>query len=338
MPHKKESLRLEKSMSCSGNLNETRRIPLLKNEDYIIRNVVLDGDAPKQFIKAYIYVENSTVKKSVPKSWCSYIAKTAEKWYPHESVIEFMINRIGQVLGLKMNDIHLVTANKQIRFLSKYFLKKDEKLIHGAEICGEYLEDEVLAKQIAIDKKTARDLFTFEFMKDAIRTVFPDNFEHLMCDLVKMLCFDGLVGNNDRHFYNWGIIQTLKRTGKKPTFAPIYDSARGLLWNESDDDIKKDFKTHKQNGKKVVNYVKNASPRISIDENKQANHFQLIDFINRISPHYSKIIASLSSAENEEKVLKMLKKEFYPFFIFERCELITLILRERFKTIREIKI
>ena len=95
-----------------------------------------------------------------------------------------------------------------------------------------------LAKEIADHKPTSRELFTFEFIKDAIRTVFPNSFEHLMCELVKMLCFDALAGNNDRHFYNWGIVDTKKKTSKLPTFAPIYDSARGLLWNLSDENIK----------------------------------------------------------------------------------------------------
>ena len=132
------NLRIETSLFCSGKLFNEHKIPLLKETNYIVKNYDLDGDAPKQFIKAYFFKEDSGVKKANSNSWFSYIAKTAEKWYPHESVIEFMINRIGEVLGINMNEICLVKANGQIRFLSKYFLNKDENLIHGAEICGEH--------------------------------------------------------------------------------------------------------------------------------------------------------------------------------------------------------
>lgn len=301
-----------------------------------MKNYDLDGDAPKQFIKAYFFKEDSGVKKANPNSWFSYIAKTAEKWYPHESVIEFMINRIGQVLGIRMNEICLVKANGQIRFLSKYFLNKNENLIHGAEICGEHLGDMLLAKEIADHKKTSRELFTFEFIKDAIRAVFPGSFEQLTLSLVKMLAFDALVGNNDRHFYNWGIIATKKKMLKLPTFAPVYDSARGLLWNRSDDNIINLLRIHKNGGKKVLNYIEEACPRISIESNTQANHFELMDFIERYSDEYRQIIKELACIENEEKVLEMLRKEFYPFFIPERSELITLILKTRFKKIRGI--
>ena len=232
--YKRGNLRIETSINCSGKILNELSIPLLKEQEYVVKDIRLDGNAPKQFIKAYFYVEDSTIRKSSSSSWPSYIAKAAEKWYPHESIIEYMINRIGQVLGLNMNEIKLIKANRQIRFLSKYFLNENEKLIHGAEICGEHLGDMLLAEEIANHKPTSRELFTFEFIKDSKRSVFPQCFENLLVELVRMITFDALAGNNDRHFYNWGVIDTKKKTSKLPTFAPVYDSARGLMWNYSD--------------------------------------------------------------------------------------------------------
>jgi hypothetical protein len=334
IPRNRGNLRFEKSINCSGTLLKENLIPILKESDYIVKNYKLDGDAPKQFIKAYFYEKGTVVRKASPNSWPPFIAKTAEKWYPHESVIEYMINRIGQVLGVHMNEIRLVKAKGQIRFLSRYFLNKNEKLIHGAEICGEHLGDMLLAKEIADHKTTSRELFTFEFIKDSIRSVFPECFESLLIGLVELIIFDALVGNNDRHFYNWGVIDTKKKTPKLPTFAPVYDSARGLLWNWSDEKIKHFLKVHGQHGKKVVNYVEEASPRISIESNTQANHFQLAHFIKRYNSDYKDIVNGLASFENEERVLKMLKREFFPLFISERSELIAIILKARFKSIR----
>jgi hypothetical protein len=164
------NLRIETSLSCSGKLFNEYKIPLLKETNYIVKKYDLDGDAPKQFIKAYFFKEDSGVKKANPNSWFPYIAKTAEKWYPHESVIEFMINRIGKVLGINMNEICLVKANSRIRFLSKYFLNENENLIHGAEICGEHLGDMPFATEIANHKKNSRELFTFE----QLERFFPD--------------------------------------------------------------------------------------------------------------------------------------------------------------------
>lgn len=332
----KKKLRVENSQYCSGIILNENKISVLKEQCYYIKDFELDGDAPKQFIKAYFYEEDSGIRKKNAKSWFSYIAKSAEKWYPHESVIEFLLNRIGQELGLRLNEVKLIKANGRIRFLSKYFRNKNDILIHGAEICGEYLHDMDLAKEIAKNKNTARELFTFEFIEYAIASVFKDAWQPVLEDLVKMLSFDALVGANDRHFYNWGVIDNKKRTNKNPKLAPIYDTARGLLWNFDDVNIVKHYKNLKTGGKKIENYIRNASPRISIEEKRNANHFDLIKFLKKRDKDYKKIINDLSSRNNENKVINMIQKEFSRYFIPERTELITYIIRERFNKVSEL--
>ena len=309
-----------------------KSIEAIKNKHYFVESFPLDGDAPKQFIKLYSFEEDSGIRRRNFKTWVAYIAKTAEKWYPHESVIEYMINRVGQTLGITMNEVRLYKINEQIRFLSQFFLKKNESLIHGAEICGEFLEDMELAKQIADEKKTARELFTFEFITDALKAIFTRNHEMIIEDLVKMLAFDAIVGNNDRHFYNWGIIATKKISNQLPKFAPVYDSARGLLWNVSDESIVNWIKMQKTDGTHILKIY----PRISIEGDKEIGHFGLMEFLKKQKSSYKETINSLASLDNEAASLEMLEKEFYPFFIKERCELTTYILKERSKIIREI--
>lgn len=328
--------RVETSLKSSGTIFNKSKIDVLKECDYYIKQRSIDGNAPKQFIKAYFYRKNSRVRRKKLKSWVSYIAKFAEKWYPHESIIEFLINRIGQAIGIEMNNVKLVIGNGQIRFLSEYFLNKNELLIHGAEICGEYLGDLMMAKEIAVNKNTARDLFTFEFIKKSIETVYPNNCKGILLGLIKMVTFDALVGNNDRHFYNWGVIDYKKKTQKQPKFAPVYDSARALMWNISDENIVHYYRVHKSGGRKVLNYLKNAKPRISIEDNKEANHFELMKFLKNKNPHYSNLINEIASKQNERKVLELINKEFEQFFIKERSYLIKLIIKLRFEKIRSI--
>jgi len=327
-------LRVEVSENVSGLLFNEHRIPALKEQYYFTEEYSLDGEAPKQFIRAYFYQKESGVRKSNPKTWFPYIAKTAEKWYPHESVSEYMINRIGQVLGLKMNEIVLCRVNGQIRFLSKYFLRKNEVLVHGAQICGEYLNDVEFAAQIANHIPTAKELFTFEFISDAIKTVFKSSADSIIDDLVRMIMFDAITGNNDRHFYNWGVIDTHKRLGKTPHFAPIYDSARGLFWNISDSNLVDWLRIHRTGGAKISNYIQAASPRVSLDGKNDINHFDLVKSLLK-EKRYKPIIDDLRTTKCELEVLKMLKKEFYPFYIPERQQAIEIVVKERFKILRE---
>lgn len=332
---KKTALRVEKSQNTSGVLLQMTKIPVLREDDYYVLDVGLDGDAPKQFIKAYFFEPDSGVRKSRPKTWIPFIAKSAEKWYPHESVIEFMINKIGIALGLNMNGVKLAMANGQIRFLSRYFLGTNDVLVHGAEICGEYLDDHEMAAEIANNRRTSRELFTFEFICKAIDYVFPEACEELVLDLVKMITFDAIVGNNDRHFYNWGVVNSAKKGRKRPKFAPIYDSARGLLWNESEANLYRHH-ANKWSGKKIVNYIKDAMPRISIENDAGVNHFQLIEFIRSRSRDFSNIVSDLVSKQKEGLVLHMLERDIFRHFSIERRELVSQILRERFRILRDL--
>ncbi len=332
-------LKKEDSEYSSGKILNESKIPILKEKHYCIIPFNLDGNAPKRFMKAYFYEQGGKVYKSKFSTWNSYIAKSAQKWYPHESIIEYLLNRIGVELGLNMNRIKLVKVNGQIRFLSEYFLDiNNQKLIHGAEICGEYLQDETFAKQIADDKKSARELFTFQFIIEAIKFVFKDCCEDLNKELVKMIVYDAIVGNNDRHFYNWGVIKSIKQDDKIPTFSPIYDTARGLFWNWSDDQVSKQLKNLKSGGKKIENYIIKGCPRISIEENSDINHFDLIEYIWNIYDEYSGTIFDLVSLKNQESVIDLYNTEFKHYFIEERNILVLYIIKERFSRLRKITV
>lgn len=325
-------LRIEKTKSLSGKIFRMKYIPVLKETNYYVRNIPLSGDAPKQMISAYFYERDGYARKSSVKTWKQFICKTAEKWYPIESVTEYMINKIGKELGLKMNKFRIVSVKGQIRFLSEYFLSEDEKLIHAAEICGEYIDDLDMAKEIAENRNDSKSLFTHEFITKAIQDVFPDQFDDINESLVKVIAFDAIVGNNDRHFYNWGVITHLKKSNKNVVFAPIYDSARGLLWNIPD----KNLLQYIESEKKLHKYLNSSLPRISFEENKAPNHFDLIEFIVNKSDKNRSIVRALVAYEKELHVFKMLENDCFHFLTEKRKELIKLILLKRFEKIREI--
>ncbi|NEN25311.1 hypothetical protein G3O08_17580 [Cryomorpha ignava] len=333
----KSKLRVEGSKNCSGDIIGLNKIRQLKESNYYVIPQTLDGDAPKEFVSAYFYSKSNKFHKKNSSSWYKYIAKTAEKWYPIESITEFTINKLGETLGLKMNESELVYCNGQIRFFSKYFLKKDEILLHGAEICGDYLNDRVFANEIAGDKNTAREFFTFEFICEALDKIFKSHSFKLKLEFVRMLVFDCLIGNNDRHFYNWGVIANTRRSVKMPIFAPVYDSARGLFWNQSDEKIRHFHSLlSNPNSRKIEKYSKVSQPRVSIESNKNANHFELIEYIIATDARYKAVVIDLCSESNEREVLERFRNDCCCFMIRERQDLIEQLLKRRFKTTREL--
>ncbi|MEM7657180.1 MAG: hypothetical protein AAF399_13685, partial [Bacteroidota bacterium] len=115
------------------------KIPSLRSGYYLLLNNAIGGDAPKDFIQVYQY---GIGRKNTPSTWPRYIAKVGHKWYPMESITEHLLNEIGNALGVRMAESLLRMAHGQLRFLSRFFLKKNQSLTHGAEIYSAYLGEQ----------------------------------------------------------------------------------------------------------------------------------------------------------------------------------------------------
>jgi len=287
------------------------------------------GAAPKDFI--YLYERGLSVDPRNHLTWPAYIAKVGHKNYPSESITEQLITRLGQTIGVSVADSRLIASNDQIRFLSRYFLTEGEMMLtHGAEILSGYLNDETFVRQVAEDKQD-KVTFTFQELCHAIKYVYPGQLEAILGGVVRMIGFDALVGNMDRHIYNWGVVSS--PTGSFPArFSPIFDTARGLFWNISEEGLTK-FETPRQ----LAKYVNEAKPQIGWDgAGEDINHFQLLQRVAALHGRYGRILAGLVSNQTLEKCVAVINSEFRELFSTQRRELIVLCLRTRFEAYQAI--
>ncbi len=310
------------------------QIRIIKKRDFvIIKDCSVGGDAPKEFIKVYKY---GTARRTYIQKWVKYIAKTGHKWYPNESISEHLLNSVGKELGLFMSNSEIALISGQLRFLSEYFLdNKTQELVHGVDIFAGYIADRDLVEQIE-QKQLARTFFTFQFAINAIKFAFPENFEELANSFVKLLVFDAIVGNNDRHFYNWGVVKSLQNK-HEPYFAPIFDTARGLFWNESEEKIVMRLRERKNLSNYLNKYIKKSFPKIGWENANNLNHIDLIAKIKRDNITYVQLINDLISLEKEAKVIKMIQSNFSTLLSVDRMFLVVECLKLRFQLLRNIK-
>lgn len=328
-------LKEENIENYSGvNLNFHKCVKSLRKGYWKELNFSVGGDAPKNFIAIYDYERESSIRKSNDKTWPRYIAKVGHKWYPLESVNEYLFNRIGEVLGLNIASSKLMLANKQLRFLSKYFLNKNESLEHGAQIFAGYMEDKEWVEEIERDG-LARSFFTFQFAEQAIKYSFPSEADQIMQDFVKMLIFDAISGNNDRHFYNWGVIKHIENR-KIPTFAPIFDSARGLFWNDSESKLLKWLNEPKKIEERIGKYAEGSKPKIGWDGINDLNHFDLVEKIFSTDTRYKNICNELINSQQLQKVKNLITEDFVKFYSKERIELLIKCITYRFERLEQI--
>lgn len=284
-------------------------------------HAAVSGAAPKDFLRVYEYGRG---RKKHLETWPAYIAKVGQKCYPNESITEHLIVRVGQLMNLNMAASRLMWVRGQLRFLSKYFLRPDESLIHGAEIFAGHLADKEFVALVE-EEDMERDIFTFQVVEEAVRSRFPNQAKEIMQGFVKLLGFDAVVGNNDRHFFNWGVVTQI--AGKRPPrFSPIFDSARGLLWNTDEDGL---AKAEANLDQFMTKYVRDCHPKTGWDGVKSPNHFHIIRTIMENRLEYWETLSSLNMPDLPGKVERLLTEEFDTLFSSRRKKFIVSCISRR---------
>ena len=308
-------------------------VTVLKKHQYRVKPDRLSGDAPKDFI--YVY-EHGKCRKLNTKKWIPYIAKVGHKWFPSESVTEHLLTRLGQEWGFNIANSRLYVFAGQLRFCSKFFRKSEQELVHGADILARHLEETDTGIIEQIDRKGwSQELLSLKFVRQAITDVFPDEATIIIEGLHNMLLFDAIVGNNDRHFFNWGVLRHLKGE-HKPYFSPIYDTARGLFWNYSDEKVLSLYSDEKQLSNRIVKYCNDTKPKIGWDGEKEINHFQLVERLLVNNDCTFDLAQKLFSNDNLNKAIIILNTEFKGMISDTRKSLIIRYLEYRFEAFNKL--
>jgi hypothetical protein len=279
------------------------------------------GDAPKDFSTDSNYRPGHRSKRERKES---FIAKVGSKFYPNESITEQLITRIGQAYNLTIADSKLRMLDGQVRFMSKYFLRQGlDQLTHGAEIFERCLgKDEYRELQ---EKKKESEYFSFQMTCESIRNAFPEHEKRIVRKLVEMLTFDALIGHNDRHPYNWGVIVPVRKEGT-PRFAPVYDTARALFWQNDEEYVSQALET---DSPKLAKYIRKCVVPLGWDGETKVDFFRLIGLIWKSYECYRPNIEKFLAVAPLEKSISCLDKEFGLLMSPNRRELIKKCLRQR---------
>lgn len=281
-------------------------LPSLRAGKFRLIQAAVAGDAPKDFLRIYRYGDG---RRSRPSGWSAWIAKVGHKYYPNESITEHLLTRIGQELHVKVADSQLMWFRGQLRFLSKYFLRMNkESLVHGAEIFAGFLSDRDFVEEVE-QKDEARNLFTFQFVEQAFQSRFPNDWQQLRNDFTRLLAFDAIVGNNDRHFYNWGVIVDVNGR-RTPVFSPVFDTARALYWNSTDLRLTEIARDGLRRRNHLSKYVDRCYPKTGWDGVTTPNHFVLIRSIAKGRPELLPVLQALPVRELCAKMSPILRGEF----------------------------
>ncbi len=281
----------------------------------------IGGAAPKDFIE---FIGSSE----------AYIAKGAAKHGPRECATEFLIAEIGRILPLKVARGRLVviedapSPQPDVRFMSRYFLRDaEESLTHGIELAARYFG--MHESDIRREVKREWEFYTVDIVDNLLEDVSAGAkgiLSALRDGFARMMAFDALIGANDRHPKNWGIVENARKQ-TPPRFSPIFDTARGLFWNHSDAALAaSDAAGTRQ--KTVESYADRSTPLIGIRSKTQPNHFDV--FAHMVSdPKYGPAMRDVVAAFTPQKGELLLHRGFKNLFSRRRLEYIAELLRYR---------
>lgn len=323
-----------KIVNKSGVKLTAKHLDVIKSHSIVALEGTVGGDAPKDLIRLYVYGEG---RKTNPKTWKKYIAKIGHKWYPNESITEHYLTTVGKCFGINIANSKIIIAEDFVRYLSEHFHNDEQTLNHGANILSRFIDeaDNEWIDELDKNKALKKEINIVDVL-NAIEKIFPEEHSEIFNSFFHMLLFDALTGNNDRHYYNWGIISHIKNE-HKPYFSPVYDTARGLLWNQSDEKVislQKDLSN--PDNKKVQNYVLQSVPKISVPNNIKCNHFELIEYLKEHKYFNDEHKSVWTNRKFLDEAIAKLNSDFEHLFIKERREVIQYILDLRFKKIAEI--
>ena len=263
-----------------------------------------------------IIVENPANNKT-------YYFKESIKKFPSKFWSEIIPSQLGQHIGINIVNYEIGIYKDIVGCICEFMITEDEEMIHGVNILKNELKD---------FKITGRPIVSFQDIFKAM-----NNYRGYIRNVIDMLIFDSLIGNQDRHSENWAMIRTLnieelKKNHKKMIknlmeiykmtklnvpfksffiknfdrlslfdykFSPVFDSGSSLGREIDERAIEKYLKDEKE----ILKYIKNGKSEIKW-ENKNINHFDLLKKIDEsLYPNYiKKRIIEFSKRFNEAEL------------------------------------
>lgn len=288
------------------------------------------------------YGTKGTRNKSVvhnPITGFDYYFKTSlkkpDKDYKYEFWSEIVASEIGRFLGFNVLRYDIASKRTEVGCISKFMNNVGEsELTEGIQYLTGY------NSAYKPERSESKKDYTFQFICKALESF---DFKNYINEIIKIIIFDSLIGNSDRHQENWGII-TYNRADDKTKnpivrfftrfylsihswlmvnhpvfsskmkmrihhllpnkFAPIYDNGSCLGRENLDGKVLQLLKDNIQ----LIAYIKRGQSEIHWNQEKKT-HFELIQDIMNLYPSFVKAeINRVKSIYDQSAITKIINE------------------------------
>lgn len=234
----------------------------------------------------------------------SYDKRT--KTYHVEAILECIASKIGKLFGVNVVDYRLEDLQDYNRRIIKVCVSPDYKF-------SENITDFITAKTFLLPSEDE-----IQSMSDRYRKIIEVH-PHLRADLDKMILFDYLIDNTDRHLRNFEFYML---ADDSIHLSPLYDNGSSLLcdWDEEElEALKEDDDLFEQN----IIFAETQSKCFSLEH---ATALRLVTS----KESFSGLNLTITDKQIEEIVYEY-KDSLTPL----RVEMIILLLKQRYENIKK---
>ncbi|MEO5339209.1 MAG: HipA domain-containing protein [Magnetococcus sp. MYC-9] len=201
-----------------------------------------------------------------------YLFKHASPRHPAQFWCEVIAYRLGCLMGVPVPPAYVACKSKgsQPAALIEWFYRQDDENVR-------YESGTVHMKRLIpdFDVRKGRQHNILTVLK-----ILSEIDAGLIPDMARILVFDALIGNTDRHQGNWGILW--RGTPPKPELAPAFDNGTSLGHEILDDKIVSFVSDLAQ----TARYIEKGQHHMRWDqtEDRKCGHFDLIKWLIQQNP------------------------------------------------------
>ena len=130
--------------------------------------------------------------------------------------------------------------------------------------------------------------------------------KNLEKDFFKILIFDYIIGNTDRHSNNWAII---RKENNEMEIAPLYDNGSALCSYVYEEEIEKYFGKDKLLLNSLVRSKSRSMIKIDEKDKKRPMHIEVIKYLhNKYNDETVGFVETILKRLNEDKIVELINQ------------------------------